>query len=93
MAVHTILGGASLAAAAAGGGLMASAQAVSHDTALLLIPAAISSVAGLVGAAVAVISYLRHRNDASALDLHEAHDDERFDELRDLIIKVLKPER
>lgn len=65
MAMHTVIGGVAGASGAAGAGLLATAGAVSHDTMLLLIPAAISSLAALVGATIAVVSFLRHKQDSA----------------------------
>jgi hypothetical protein len=89
LAIHTIIGGAAMAAGSASVGMFATARTVMPDTWLLLVPTAISALAACTGAAVAVVSYLRHRKDVNeakqALADHQEHDNVRFDEIERLV--------
>lgn len=82
--MHIVTTGAS---GAAMGAAVMLAQIASRD-AYFIVPAAVSSLAAIGGFGVALTSYLRHRNDASELELHERHDDDRFDTLEKLIMFV-----
>lgn len=87
--MHTIVGGAAMAAGSASFGMFATARTVMPDTWVLLVPTVVSALAACAGAAVAVASYIRHRKDVSeatqALAAHEAHDNVRFDEVERLV--------
>lgn len=86
MALHTILGGASVSAGAASAGMFAQASHASAASTVVQTAMAIATAAAAVGGfVVALVSFLRHRDAATALENHELHDDVRFDRLEEMI--------